>query len=216
MQIIISGQDRSHDVGAEIRHAAHSLQHGDLTDKLSPEMRLLAWRQTSSQEEYQLWIQRLWNVRAQSDEAKAPFMQRPGPLSAAFLRIHVLVQKCIKGWVHGACPPDAGSPIGALSLRAATSEADFTNRLIQLMRYRDNVDSNPFLMPRSPGTAGAMMARLRMAVWRQLRFLVDRIAFRQNHVNTMLTRALQFEHEQRLRETEALQKRVADLEARLK
>jgi hypothetical protein len=71
-------------------------------------------------------------------------------------------------------------------------------------------------MPRKPGFSGAVMARLRIFLWQLHRFLVDRIAFRQNHVNTMLTRALQFEHEQRLRETEALQKRVADLEARLK
>ncbi len=213
MHIVISGQDRTSDLGADIRQAGHTLQHGDLAQALTPAMRLLAWQQTRTQEEYQRWINRL---RQLCDKESVQSMRRPGRLEARLLRIRVLARKFIKGWIHGTRPPDVDSAIGALSLREATSESDFTHRLISLMKHRDNVDSSPFVMPRRPGKVGAVMARCRIELWRHLRFLVDRIAFRQNHINVMLTRALEFEHEQRLRETEALQKRVADLEARLK
>ena len=213
MQIIISGQDRTADMGGEIRRVAHVLQHGDFKQSLPPEMRLLAWQQTRTQAEFQQWIDRLRNVCGDESVQSIP---RPSWLAAKFLRIRVKARTFIKGWIHGTRPSDVGTSIGALTLREATSEADFTNRLISLMKYRDNVDSSPFVMPRRPGTVGAVMARIRIELWRHLRFLVDRIAFRQNHINVMLTRALEFEHEQRLRETEALQKRVADLEARLK
>lgn len=213
MQIIISGQDRTADFGAEIRKAGHLLQHGNRSQPLTPEMKLLAWQQTSTQDEYQRWIDR---QRQLGGNESALSMQRPSWLGAKFLRFRVMARKFVKGWLHGTRPPDVGSSIGALTLREATSESDFTHRLISLMKHRDNVDSSPYVMPRRPGKVGAVMARFRIELWRHLRFLVDRIAFRQNHINVMLTRALEFEHEQRLRETEALQNRVADLEARLK
>ncbi len=213
MQIVISGQDRTADFGAEIRQAGHALQLGDLAQALTPEMRLLAWQQTSTQDEYQRWIDR---QRQLSGNESVLSMQRPSWLGAKFLRIRVMPRKFAKGWLHGTRPPDVDSAVGALTLREATSESDFTHRLIGLMKHRDNFDSSPFVMPRRPGTVGAVMARFRIEMWRQLRFLVDRVAFRQNHINVMLTRALEFEHEQRMRETEALQKRVAELEARLK
>lgn len=215
MKILISGQNQSEGLGEEVRRAGRILEFGDPAQAMTPEIRLLAWQQTGSQAEYEAWVKRLLQFSAGSEVVEMPSAIRPGRLGATFLRVRVLIRKLMKGWLHGQRPPDVSSDIGALSLRQATSESDYTERLIQLMKRRDNLDSFPFIMPRKPGFAGAVMARLRIFLWQLLRFVVDRIAFRQNHINTMLTRALEYEHEQRKRENEALTKRLAELEARL-
>lgn len=216
MRIVISGQDRTSDLGAELHRAGQHVAHGNPAEMLTPEVRLLAWRQTGNQAEYDVWIQRLLQFCLKDERVEAPRHPRPGHAGALLLRLQVLARKLLKGWLHGRRPPDISPVIGALTLGQATSEADFNERFIRLLKYRDNVDSSPFLMPRKRGFVGAVMARLRIFIWQLLRFLVDRIAFRQNHINTLLTRALEFEHEERRRETADLKKRVAELEARLK
>lgn len=216
MHIVISGQDRTSDLGAELRQAGRDMTLGNPAELITPEVRLLAWQLTGSQTEYDIWIERLVQCSLNDDRATAPRLPRPGRAGALLLRTHVLIRKLQKGWRHGLRPPVLSTEIGALTLGQAASETDFNERFIRLLKYRDNVDSSPFLMPRKPGLAGAVMARLRIFLWQLLRFLVDRIAFRQNHINGQLTRALEFEHEERRRETEALKKRLAELEARLK
>lgn len=215
MHLVISGQDRSSDLGAELRQAGQLIAHGSPSDVLTPETRWMALQQTRTQAEYDAWFQRYPPLVASRLPIKPLLHARPGAAGALLLRARVVARKLAQGWLHGRKPPEVGSDIGALTLAQATSESDFNERLIRLLKHRDNMDAGPFLMPRKPGFVGATMARLRIFIWQVLRFQVDRIAFRQNHINTLLTRALEFEHEERRRETEALKKKVAELEARL-
>jgi hypothetical protein len=51
-------------------------------------------------------------------------------------------------------------------------------------------------------------------VWRCLRYQHERIAFRQNQINRMFSSGLEFEQAQRAATIAALERRVAELEAR--
>ncbi|MDD5679075.1 MAG: hypothetical protein PHW60_13970 [Kiritimatiellae bacterium] len=105
-------------------------------------------------------------------------------------------------------PPE----ISALALARAPSEAEYLDRLIGLIGCRDAIDTLDFAIPRKPGVAGLFMARLKAFLWKLLRYQHDRIAFRQNLINTQLTSALAFEIAQRRKETVDLKRRVAELE----
>ena len=105
-------------------------------------------------------------------------------------------------------PPE----ISALALARAQSDAEYMDHLIRLIRYRDAVDTLDFDIPRKPGLAGLIMTRLKAFLWKLLRYQHDRIAFRQNLINTQLTSALEFEFTQRQKETADLKRRVAELE----
>jgi hypothetical protein len=105
-------------------------------------------------------------------------------------------------------PPE----ISALSLARAQSEAEYLDRLIGLIRCRNATDTLDFAIPRKAGAAGLFMARLKALLWKLLRYQHDRIAFRQNLINTQLTSALAFEVAQRRKETDDLKRRVAELE----
>jgi hypothetical protein len=103
--------------------------------------------------------------------------------------------------------------ISALSLREAESEEAWLNELIRLLRYRDGVDTLPFHIPRRAGPVGWAMARLKKILWQFLRYQHDRIAFRQNLINTLLLSALEFEDAQRRKDADEWRKRVAALES---
>ncbi|MFA5042686.1 MAG: hypothetical protein WC381_07295 [Kiritimatiellia bacterium] len=105
-------------------------------------------------------------------------------------------------------PPE----IGALALARAGSDAEYMERLIRLIGYRDAVDTLDFDIPRKPGLTSLIMPRLKAFLWKLLRYQHDRIVFRQNLINTQLTSALEFEFAQRRRETDDLKRRVAELE----
>lgn len=215
MKVIVSGNDRTADLGNEIRRAALVLRHGDPASVLTPENRLLAWSQTRTDEEYRAWVRRVANAGRDHDPIDVDPGHRPGPIAARLLRVRVLARKLARGWIHGTRPADTHSPIGALTLRNATCDADFTRRLIDLLKHRHHIDSHPFVIPRKPGAIGAVMARLRILLWQVLRFQTDRIATRQNAVNTALVRALEFEYDMRVCEQHELQQRIAALETRL-
>lgn len=105
-------------------------------------------------------------------------------------------------------PPE----IGALALARAKSDAEYMDHLIRLIRCRDAVGPLDFDIPRKPGLAGLFMTRLKTFLWKLLRYQHERIAFRQNLINTQLTGALEFEFTQRRKETDDLKRRVAELE----
>lgn len=109
-------------------------------------------------------------------------------------------------------PARLPAEISALALARAKSDADYMDRFIRLIRCRDAVDTLPFHIPRKPGFAGRCMASFKAFLWKLLRYQHDRIAFRQNLINTQLTSALEFEFTQRQKETEDLKRRVAELE----
>lgn len=105
-------------------------------------------------------------------------------------------------------PPE----ISALALAQAQSDAEYLDRLMCLIRYRDAIDTLDFDIPRKPGLPGLILTRLKAFLWKLLRYQHDRVAFRQNLINTQLTSALEFEFAQRRKETADLRRRVAELE----
>lgn len=107
-------------------------------------------------------------------------------------------------------PPE----ISALALAQAKSDDEYMDHLVRLIRYRDAVDTSDFDIPRMPGVMGLCLARLKAFLWKLLRYQHDRVAFRQNLINTQLTSALEFEFVQRRKEIADLKRRVAELEKR--
>jgi len=109
-------------------------------------------------------------------------------------------------------PPE----ISALALRDAASDADYLAILIRLMRRREDSDTRDFDVPRRAGRAGALLAAVKKALWKLLRYQHDRMAFQQNLFNELTVSALEYEAARRQQEHEELIRRVAELEARLK
>jgi len=100
--------------------------------------------------------------------------------------------------------------ISALRLRDAANEAEYLDELVRLLRYRDNVDTLPFDIPRSPGPLGAVLVRCKAALWNLLRYQHDRITFRQNLVSHLHSSALEFQQ----REIQELRRRLAALKSK--
>lgn len=109
-------------------------------------------------------------------------------------------------------PAEISSGISALALRHATSDADYLNELIRLLRYRHGVDTLDFKIPGRRGPRGWLMIRIKKALWKLLRYQHDRIAFRQNWINAMLFSTLEFEIAARRKEVAELSRQVAQLE----
>lgn len=109
-------------------------------------------------------------------------------------------------------PDEIAPEIGALSLREAASEADYQERLIRLLRYRDNVDTLPFDIPHRGGVRGRCLATLKSFLWKLLRYQHDRMSFRQNLINSLYTSAIEFEREQRMSEIARLEARIEAME----
>jgi len=77
-----------------------------------------------------------------------------------------------------------------------------------LLRYRDAFDTYDFDIPRKPGPVGSVMARVKKALWKLLRYQHDRIAFRQNLINSLFTNAVEFEMAERKRTDADLNRRL--------
>lgn len=118
---------------------------------------------------------------------------------------------------HGRCVPEFISPeISALCLLKAKSEDDYLREFVRILRYRDAVDTLDFDIPKKPGLFGLILAKLKVFLWKLLRYQHDRIAFRQNLINGTLTSALEFESACREKETAELKKRIEALETLVK
>lgn len=102
--------------------------------------------------------------------------------------------------------------VGALSLAEARSEGEYVARLSQLLRHRDSVSTRNFHIPRRPGLAGWCKDCFRQTMWRLLRYQRDRMAFRQDLINTQLSSAQTYETMQRQKEIAALRRRLDKLE----
>lgn len=115
----------------------------------------------------------------------------------------------------GPKPAHLPEAISALHLRSATSEAEYFDDLLRLLRYRDNVDTLPFEIPRKRGWRGALMTPFKKVLWKLLRYQHDRITDRQNLINHLYSSALEFQQRQHAQEIRDLQRRLAELEQRL-
>ena len=109
-------------------------------------------------------------------------------------------------------PARIPAAISALTLLNAKSDAEYLDELIRLIRYRDGVDTLPFHIPVRPGLSGRLMGRIKQALWKLFRYQHDRIAFRQNLINNLLSSVLEFEATARQQEVADLKRRVAELE----
>ncbi len=125
------------------------------------------------------------------------------------------IQQSARARRRGRAPEIISREISALNLLKAGSEHDYMRELIRLLRYRDAFDTLDFDIPRKPGLIGLVSARLKMFLWKFMRFQSDRIAFRQNLINGMFTSALEFEMTIREQEIAELKRRTAVLEALL-
>lgn len=124
------------------------------------------------------------------------------------------IRDAIRSREGGPKPADISPEIGALRLAEAKTEAEYQELLLRLIRYRDNVDTLPFDIPRRPGLLGGLMAGVRRFLWKLLRYQHDRVTSRQNLINSTLSAAIEFEHRLMRSRIEELQKRIGDLEAR--
>ena len=105
--------------------------------------------------------------------------------------------------------------VNALRLCDARDARDMARTFVSLLRHRNHVDTRAFEIPRRPGLRGATMRLLKGGLWRLLRYQHDRIAFRQNLINSHVTSALEFQHEIFDRDIRRLQERVQALERAL-
>jgi hypothetical protein len=101
----------------------------------------------------------------------------------------------------------------ALALKDARTGREYLDRFVELVSLRHGARTADFEIPRKPGLAGAVMARVRGVLWRLLRYQHDRMSFQQNLVNELLLDAVSFERESRRRELESLKQRVDALES---
>jgi hypothetical protein len=115
-----------------------------------------------------------------------------------------------------AAPPRVSAEIGALALHKSLSDADYLDHFVRLLRYRDAFDTYDFDIPRRPGSAGAIMAKIKKVLWKLLRYQHDRIAFRQNLINGLFTSAVEFEVTERKRKAAEIDRRLDNLEELLR
>lgn len=90
----------------------------------------------------------------------------------------------------------------ALSLREARGEVDFLERWTAMVRRKCHVDTLKFEIPRRPGLVGGLLQRMRVVLWKALRYQHNRVVSRQNLVNSHLVATLEFQADEisRLRE----------------
>lgn len=108
----------------------------------------------------------------------------------------------------GACiflPPE----ISAQRLREARNESEYANLLADLVRRRHHIDALGFKVQRRKGWIGLPLWALRVLLWKLLRYQHDRMAFRQNQVNSNFMALM----ETQAREIERLRAEVNRLRA---
>lgn len=81
--------------------------------------------------------------------------------------------------------------ISALRLREAKSESEYTEILTDLVRRRQHIDALGFKVQRRRGWIGVPLWIVRVILWKLLRYQHDRMAFRQNQVNSNLMALLE-------------------------
>lgn len=109
----------------------------------------------------------------------------------------------------------AGGPVprfqdpaySALTLRAAADERDYLERFQGLLAIHHVVNPT-FPVPRRPGLAGVLAARVRDWIWRQVHYRIARIVTQQNGINEQLVFELALQNQALRRELAALRERV--------
>jgi hypothetical protein len=102
--------------------------------------------------------------------------------------------------------------LDSVALRELESPAAFDLKFLELMRHKAHVDTLPFEIPRKPGLAGGIMGAMRKALWKLLRYQHDRMAARQNTINSWLISALEHGRAETQAELAQLRERLDRLE----
>jgi hypothetical protein len=100
----------------------------------------------------------------------------------------------------------------ALILREAQNTSDYVQKLLDLLVLKSGGSTSDFYIQRRPGLIGALSAKFKQILWKLLRYQHERLLSQQNAVNTQLTVALQFMHEEHKREIQSLRGRIDELE----
>lgn len=103
-------------------------------------------------------------------------------------------------------------PASALWLASSSSEREYMDRLIAISRTGVGIGALDFYIPRKPGPAGSMMAAIKRALWKLLKYQHDEFSFHQTAVNVQLVSLVEFMREEHRREVGLLEGRIAELE----
>ena len=117
---------------------------------------------------------------------------------------------------HDDLPKFLPRNLASLSLSDELDREGYLEKLITLLWYRSDIDT---VQPRISGGRGplrGLLAWLRRLAWRFLQYQHDNTAFQQNVINTQITSTIEFMRESHRKEVDALQRRVDELEARVR
>jgi hypothetical protein len=101
-------------------------------------------------------------------------------------------------------------------LLKAESEEEFLSLYLKMVKIREHIDALPFYIPYKKSISGSFIQKVKFLCWQFLRFMVDRIAFRQNLINSYLSSSIEFEHKLMLNEIEKLNQKITQLEEKMK
>ena len=90
--------------------------------------------------------------------------------------------------------------LSTLCLRNVKDTLEYQQELVRLMQHRYGVSACGYNIPHGSGPVGYLMKVFRETLWRVLRFMFDRITYRQNYINQLHANAFEFEHALTLRE----------------
>ena len=96
----------------------------------------------------------------------------------------------------------------ALTFKRAMGSDEFTRWFVSLLRIRHGVRTEDYFIPHGPGLRGKLALRLKLFLWRLLRYQRDRIAFQQNLINELTIMGLELQQKQ-------METRFAELKDRL-
>ena len=103
-----------------------------------------------------------------------------------------------------------GHEMDVLSLRSAGNTADYLDKHSLVLHARNQVDPAAFALP----AGRSFRDRVRLFLWKLLRYQHDWMLSRQNSINVQLTYELEFEREERKKQVAGLERRIRELEKR--
>jgi hypothetical protein len=112
--------------------------------------------------------------------------------------------------------PDTERSPAADALAQTENEEAFQETLLRICREQGAVDTSAVRIPYKPGLLGRIMRPIRGLLWKLLRHQHDEMTARHNAVYSLHSSALQHEHDLNKKRQEALERRMAELEALLK
>jgi hypothetical protein len=111
-------------------------------------------------------------------------------------------------------PPPAGGEIDEiLALGRCSSEAEYLDRSLALLRTQHGVQADRVVLPAPGGPGGGLAGALRRLLWRLLRNPLDQLACQQNAINAAAAAGQEFLRDDYTRRIAELERRIQALEA---